>query len=102
MKHAGLELVGVKTMFGLERAGMLEQLIDGADLAPAAAAVGITEEQIGGEADPVAYAPAKQLVNRHAELLADDVETGEFQRCVELRGCCRATPSDCRWRSACG
>ena len=64
---------------------MIDQLIDGADLAAAGPRIGIAEETIRGERHAIAQRAAEDLVHRHAPRLAENIEAGELERGEHLR-----------------
>ena len=65
---------------------MRDELVDRADLAALPSrGFGVAEEQIRRERHAVAQLAAEDVVDRHAPLLAEDVEAGELQRGEHLR-----------------
>ena len=84
-KHAGLQLVSGETETPLPFARLANHLVNGADLTRARARIRVAKENIGGETDAVAQAAAEDFRDRHAPVLAQDVETGEFEGGQHLR-----------------
>ena len=70
-------------LFELERVG--DELFAGANLARSIARIRITKKQIRSKWHAVAHLPADDVVNRHAPLLPEDVETGKLERGQNLR-----------------
>ena len=79
---AALELVRREAVRALELARVLDQLLGRAHLGHAV--VGVAEEQVAGERHVVAQPAAEQVVDRHAEALADQVQARELDRRVDL------------------
>ena len=79
---AALELVRAEPVRALELARVLDELLGRAHLGHVRPRV--AEEQVGGELDLVAQPAAEQVVHRHAEPLADQVQARELDRRVQL------------------
>ena len=84
-EDAALELVGREAVLRLQRAGLRHQLLGGPDLAAAGLGSRVAEEEVRGERHALAQPAAEDLADRHAPLLAEDVEAGELERGHELR-----------------
>ena len=84
-EHAALQLVAREAVAGLERLRERHELVDAAHLALAVLRARVTEEEIRRERHAVAQPPAEDLRDRHAPLLAQDVEARELERREQLR-----------------
>ncbi len=85
MEDAALQLVRGEAEAPLERAGQLQELIDGAYFAGAVPRIGIAEKTVAREGHAVAQAAAENLAYRRIPGLAENIQAGEFQRGQRLR-----------------
>ncbi len=83
-KDPGLELVAAETPAILQLSSVGHELVDRPDFALAGLLVGVAKEQVARERDFIPHLSAEQVVNRHLENLAGDVEAGELQGGVDL------------------
>ena len=83
-EHAPLQLVRGEAVLCLQRARLADELLGRSHLARAVP-IRIAEEQVRGERDAVLQAAAQDLGDRHAPLLAEDVQAGELERGQDLR-----------------
>src|SRR4029077_16008704 len=78
-EDAAFEFVRSETVAALERAGMPQHLIDGANFVFIGARSGVTEETISGEGHAIAQAAAEDLADRDSPGLAEKIEAGKFE-----------------------